>query len=34
MSMQTDISIVNKDLTKKFDVQPMSREGIPKGDLV
>jgi hypothetical protein len=34
MTMQTDISIVNKDLTKKFDLQPMSREGIPLGDLV
>jgi len=34
MSMQTDVSIVNKDLSKKFDVQPMTRDGIPKGDLL
>jgi len=34
MSMQTDYSIVNKDLSKKFEVQPMSRDGIPEGDLL
>lgn len=34
MSMQTDVSIVNRELSKKFDVQPMTRDGIPKGDLL
>lgn len=34
MSFQTDYSIVNRDLSKKFEVQPMTREGMPTGDLL
>lgn len=34
MSMQTDYSIVNRELSKKFEVQPMSRDGVPEGDLL
>ena len=34
MSLTTEYSIVNIDLQKKFEVQPMSREQVPKGDLL
>ena len=34
MSFQTDYSIVNKDLSKKFEVQPLNDEFMPVGDLL
>lgn len=34
MSLTTEYSIVNIDLQKKFEVQPMSREQVPAGDLL
>lgn len=34
MNFETDYSIVNKELSKKFEVQPMDREGLPSGDLL
>lgn len=34
MSLETDYSIVNTDLTKKFEIQPIDRKGLPFGDLL
>jgi hypothetical protein len=34
MSLQTDYSIVNRDLRQKFEIQPVNREGLPQGDLI
>jgi hypothetical protein len=34
MSLTTEYSIVNIDLQKKFEVQPMSRGQLPTGDLL
>lgn len=34
MSLASDYSMVNRDLRKKFEIQPVDREGMPVGDLL
>ena len=34
MSFQTDYPMINEDLDLRFDVQPMSRHGLPFGDVL
>jgi hypothetical protein len=34
MSLETDYSIINTELSKKFEIQPIDRNGLPSGDLL
>lgn len=34
LNMSSDYDIVNADLKKKFEVQPVNADGLPAGDLL
>lgn len=34
LNIMSDYEIVNVDLKKKFEVQPLNTDGIPEGDLL
>lgn len=34
MSLESDYSIVNHDIKRKFEIQPVNRDGMPEGDLL